>query len=99
MEVACEFIFSVSLLRLLFITMCVQCEHFGNDPENATASAIEKALKYFGDALEKNALEHPLFLGRNVLPESYFTYEPGIRIGIKKLIQEMQRDWKRSIRR
>lgn len=98
-EVACEFTFSIALLRLLFLSVCSQYDRFGNDNENDTAFAIEKALKYFGEALEKNFLEHPFFPGTNILPESLLTYEPGIKIGMKKLIQEMQRDWKRNIRR
>ena len=79
--------------------MCVQHQQFGSDHDNDSAFAIEKALKLFGDALEKNFLEHPFFQGMNILPESLLTYEPGIKIGVKKLIQEMQRDWKRNIRR
>ncbi len=98
-EVAFEFLFSISLLRLLFLTICSKYKQFGSELDNDIAFAIEKALQIFTDALENNHLEHPFFKNANMLPESLLTYDIGIKIGIKKLVKEMQRDWKRNIRR
>jgi hypothetical protein len=98
-EVAFEFLFSISLLRLLFLTICSQYKQFGKEPDNDIAFAIEKALKLLIDALENNYLEHPFFKNTNILPDSLLTHEISIKIGIKKLVTEMQRDWKRNIRR
>ncbi|CAF0774801.1 unnamed protein product [Rotaria sordida] len=98
-EVAFECLFSVSLLRLLFLTICTKYKQFGASYENDTAYAIEKALQLYSDALENNYLEHPFLKNINFLPDSLVTHELSIKIGIKRLIKEMQRDWKRNIRR
>jgi len=98
-EVAFEFIFSISLLRLLFLTVCSQYQQFGTEHDNDIAFAIEKALYLLSNGLENNYLEHPFFKNTNILPASLLTYEISIKIGIKKLVKEMQRDWKRNIRR
>jgi len=98
-EVAFEYLFSISLLRLLFLTICSQYKQFGSEHDNDIAFAIEKALQYLGDALENNYLEHPFFPNTNILSDTLLTHEISIKIGIKKLIKEMQRDWKRNIRR
>ena len=98
-EVAVEFIFSISLIRLLFLTVCSKYKHFGGEHDNDTAYAIEKALQILGDALESSYLEHPFLKHVNFLPDCLLTYEVSVKIGIKRLIKEMQRDWKRHIRR
>ena len=98
-EVAFEYIFSVSVVRLLFFTVCSQYKQFGSEHDNDIAFAIEKALQYFSDGIEHNYLEHSFFKYANILPDSLLTHELSIKIGIKKLVKEMQRDWKRNIRR
>lgn len=98
-EIAFEYIFSIPLLRLLFLTICSQYKQFGTEHENDIAFAIERALQYFSDGLEANYLEHPFFKNTNILPDSLLTHELSVQIGIKKLVKEMQRDWKRNIRR
>jgi hypothetical protein len=98
-EIACEFVLSIPLIRLLFISICSQYEQFGDEQDNASAFAIEKALDMLGDAFELNILEHPFVPGMNVLSDRLLTYEPSIRIGVRRIIHEMQQDWKRSIRR
>ncbi|CAF0998684.1 unnamed protein product [Rotaria sp. Silwood1] len=74
-EVAFEFLFSISLLRLLFITVCTKYKQFGASYENDIAYAIEKALQLFGDALENNYLEHPFLKNVNFLPDCLLTHE------------------------
>ncbi len=96
---AFEFVFSISLLRLLFLTVCSQYQQFGAEHDNASAFAIEKALQMLSNALENNYLEHPFFKNANILPDSLLNHDLSIKIGIKKLVKEMQRDWKRNIRR
>lgn len=86
-------------MRLLFLTVCAKYKQFGAIYENDTAYAIEKSLQLLGDGLERDHLEHPFFKSANVLPESFSTHEMSIRIGMKRLVKEMQRDWKRNIRR
>jgi len=98
-EVAFEFLFSISLIRLLFLTICSQYKQFGTEHDNDIAFAIEKSLKLLSDALENNYLEHPFFKNKNVLPDSLSTHDIIIKVAIKKLVTEMQRDWKRNIRR
>ncbi|CAF3034417.1 unnamed protein product [Rotaria socialis] len=98
-EVAVEFLFSVSLLRLLFISVCSKYKQFGASYENDLAYAVDKSLQLLSDALENNYLEHPFFTNANFLPDSLSTYEMSVKIGIKRLVKEMQRDWKRNIRR
>jgi len=98
-EVAFEFLFSISLIRLLFLTICSQYKQFGTEHDNDIAFAIEKSLKLLSDALENNYLEHPFFKNKNVLPDLLSTHDIIIKIAIKKLVTEMQRDWKRNIRR
>jgi hypothetical protein len=97
--VAFEYLFSVSLLRLLFLTICSKHKQFGSEFDNDIAFAIEKAFQLFAEALENNYLEHPFFKNTNMLPDCLLTYELSVKIGIKKLVKEMQRDWKRNIRR
>jgi hypothetical protein len=98
-EVNFEYLFSISVIRLLFLTICSQYKQFGTEYENDIAFAIERALQYFSDALENNYLEHPFFKNMNILSDSLLTHELSVKIGINKLLKEMQRDWKRNIRR
>lgn len=99
LEVAFESIFSVSLVRFLFLTVCSQHKQFGATYENDIAYAIEKSLQLLGDGLEKNYLEDPFLKHINILPDSLLTHEMSVKIGIKRLVKEMQREWKRNIRR
>jgi hypothetical protein len=94
-----EYFFSISLLRLLFLTICSKYKQFGKENDNDIAFTIEKALKLLCDALENNYLEHPFFKNANFLPDSLLTHEISIQIGLKRLVTEMHRDWKRNIRR
>lgn len=98
-EIAFEYLFSVSMIRLLFLKVHSKYDKFGSEHDNDIAYAIEKALGLFGEALEIGYLEHPFFPNNNVIPESFLSYELAIKIGMKKLVKEMQRDWKRLIRR
>lgn len=98
-EIAGEFLFSTPILRLLFLTICSQYQRFGSENDNSNAFAIERALQFFNDGLETNFLDHPFVKSANILPDSLLAHEAGVKIGIKKLVKEMQRDWKRSIRR
>lgn len=98
-EIAGEFLFSTPILRLLFLTICSQYQRFGAENDNSNAFAIERALQYFNEALDTNFLDHPFVKSANILPDSLLAHEAGVKIGIKKLVKEMQRDWKRSIRR
>ena len=98
-EVAIDYLFSTPILRLLFLSMCSQYQRFGAENENSNAFAIERALQYFSNALENNYLEHPFVKSANILPDSLLAYEVSVKVGVKKLVKEMQRDWKRNIRR
>lgn len=98
-EVAIDYLFSTPMLRLLFLTMCSQYQRFGSENENSSAFAIERALQYFSTALENHYLEHPFVKSANILPDSLLAHDVSVKVGVKKLIKEMQRDWKRNIRR
>ena len=98
-EVAFEYLFSISLRRLRCLTDYSKYKQCKSELDNDIAFASEKALQIFSDALENNYLEHPFFKNTNILPDSFLTYDIGVKIGIKKLIKEMQRDWKRNSRR
>ncbi|CAF1149609.1 unnamed protein product [Adineta steineri] len=87
-EMQFESLFSLSLIRLLFLTICSQYKQFDN-------YTIEHALELFNDALENNYLELPFLKNINTLPDC----EINIKHGIKKIINEMQRDCKQQIYR
>ncbi len=90
-ELAFESIFSISLLRLLFLTVCSKYKQMGSEHDNNTVYAIGKALQLFINALENNYLEHPFLENANSLPDFFLSNEMRIRIGIKKIVIEMQR--------
>ncbi|CAF1217526.1 unnamed protein product [Adineta steineri] len=87
-EMQFESLFSLSLIRLLFLTICSLYKQFDN-------YSIEHALELFNNAVENNYLEHPFLKNINILPDC----EINIEYGIKKIINEMQRDCKQQIHR
>jgi hypothetical protein len=97
-ELAFESIFSISLLRLLFLTVCSKYKQMGSEHENNAVYAIGKALQLFIIALETNYLEHPFLKNANSLPDFFLSNEMRIRFGIKKIVIEMQREWKKTTR-
>ncbi|UJR26538.1 hypothetical protein I4U23_007861 [Adineta vaga] len=88
-EDATEVLFSIPLLRLVFLTICFNYKEL--------KLTIADALQTLLNAFENNYFEHPLLKTRNVLPNIFLTYDTNIKSGLIKLIIDMQRDLKRNL--
>jgi hypothetical protein len=89
---AADVIFSVGMIRLLFVSVCLR-----QQVEQDVSDAVTKGLDLLVEAIDVHTLEHPFVWGVNGFSSSPLFDQPNIVARLKILIREMRRDRKRSM--